>query len=144
LPLHCKFMNYRLFVATKAFIIFRGKVLILRESTKYQDGANWGRYDVPGGRIKPGQKFDQSLKREVKEETNLKIKILKPFFVSEWRPKVKGENWQIIGVFFICQAMTDKVKLSKDHNHFLWIKPKDYKKYNLIPNLIKIFKAYLE
>jgi len=42
-------MNYRLFVAAKTFIIFRGKVLILRESTKYQDGANWGRYDVPGG-----------------------------------------------------------------------------------------------
>ena len=45
---------------------------------------------------------------------------------------------------FVRKAMTDKVKLSKDHNHFLWIKPKDYKKYNLIPNLIKIFKAYLE
>lgn len=137
-------MNYRFFIATKALIFYRGKVLIARESTKYQDGTNQGRYDVPGGRIKPGQKFDESLKREVKEETNLKIKVLKPFFVSEWRPKVRGEQWQIIGVFFICQALTNKVKLSKDHNHFLWIKPKDYKKYNLIPNLIKVFQAYLK
>ncbi len=59
----------RLFVATKAFILHEGKILILRESGKYIDGSNQGEYDVVGGRVEPGQKFDESLIREVKEET---------------------------------------------------------------------------
>ncbi|MBU1037368.1 hypothetical protein KKF32_05110 [Patescibacteria group bacterium] len=46
-------METKLFVATKAFIVHQGKVLILKESPKYQDGANIGKYDVAGGRIKP-------------------------------------------------------------------------------------------
>jgi 8-oxo-dGTP diphosphatase len=137
-------MNYKLFCATKAFIIFDGKVLIIRESVKYKDGANFGKYDVVGGRIKPGQRFDESLLREIKEETSLNVKIGDPFFVGEWRPKVDGENWQIVGTFFRCDANTSLVKLSKDHDNFEWINPKDYKKYNIIENLYPAFEAFLK
>jgi len=134
----------KLFAATKAFVVNKNKVLILQESTKYTEGTNAGRFDVPGGRVKPGERFDEGLRREVEEETGLKIKIGKPFFVNEWRPVVGGEKWQIVASFFECKSATDKVKLSKDHTDFQWIKPKDYKKYNLIPNLDAAFTAYLK
>lgn len=134
----------KLFAATKAFVVNKNKVLILQESTKYTEGTNAGRFDVPGGRVKPGERFNEGLRREVQEETGLKIKIGKPFFVNEWRPIVNGEKWQIIASFFECKSTANKVKLSKDHADFKWIKPKDYKKYNLIPNLDVAFKAYLK
>ncbi len=136
-------MEIKLFTATKAFIIHNGKVLLLRESTKYQDGANAGRFDVVGGRVKPGQRFDESLVREIKEETRLDVKIGRPFFVNEWRPTVRGEQWQIVGTFFECFAQTDKVVLSEDHEEYVWIDPKEYKKYDLIDNLIPAFASYL-
>jgi hypothetical protein len=47
----------KLFVAMKALIVFNNKILILRESNKYSDGSNAGKYDVVGGRIIPGQKI---------------------------------------------------------------------------------------
>jgi len=134
----------KLFAATKAFIIYKNQVLILQESNQYKEGTNKGRFDVPGGRVVPGERFDDGLIREVKEETGLKIKIDKPFFVNEWRPEIKGEKWQIVASFFECKSTSDKVKLSKDHSDFKWIKPKDYKKYNLIPNLSIAFEAYLK
>ncbi len=133
----------KLFAATKAFINYKGKVLIVREASKYSDGTNIGRYDAVGGRIEPGQKFDESLLREIKEETGLSVKLGRPFYVGEWRPQVRGEQWQIVGTFFECFAKTDKVKLGEDHDDYLWINPKKYKKYNLIPNLIPAFKSYL-
>lgn len=136
-------METKIFCATKAFITREGKVLILRESHQYEDGTNENKYDVVGGRVKPGQRFDESLEREIKEETDLKVKIGRPFFANEWRPKVKGEQWQIIGIFFECESVTDKVALSKDHNDYKWIKPEDYKNYNLIENLYPAFEAYL-
>lgn len=137
-------MKYKIFVATKAFINFRGKVLIVRESTEYKDGTNFGSYDVPGGRIKPGQKFDKSLLREIKEETGLKVRIGRPFYVGEWRPKVGRENWQIVGTFFECFSRSNKIKLSRDHDDYQWINPKDYKKYKLIGNLRPAFESYLK
>ncbi len=133
----------KLFTATKAFINYRGKILILKESSKYSDGTNSGKYDVVGGRIEPGQRFDKSLLREIKEETGLTAKLGKPFYVGEWRPEVRGEKWQIVGTFFECASKTNRIKLSKDHDDYLWIDPKDYKKHKLIENLRPAFEAYL-
>lgn len=136
-------MEPKLFVATKAFIVHNGKVLILRESSQYQDGSNSGKYDVVGGRVKPGERFDDSLLREIEEETGLKATIGRPFFVNEWRPVVRGEPWQIVGTFFECFADSDQVKLSEDHGEFQWIEPKDFRKYPLIENLVAAFESYL-
>jgi len=137
-------MKPKMFVATKAFIVHQGKILILRESNKYQDGANTGRYDIPGGRVEPGQRFDESLLREIKEETGLKVKINKPFFVNEWRPVVRDEPWQIVGTFFECTPEHDQIILSEDHDDYQWIDPKEHQNYNLISNLLPAFEAYLK
>jgi 8-oxo-dGTP diphosphatase len=157
----------KLFIATKAFVVKGGKVLIVRESSKYDEGTNAAKFDVVGGRLKPGERFDENLRREVKEETGLDIQIGKPFFVNEWRPvmRVKGERreesrakggsegtppgslcvgdysepgvlkaqvagateqWQIVGIFFECDAKEGGVVLGKDHDAFEWIRPEDY------------------
>lgn len=135
-------MDPKLFVATKAFVNHGGKILILRESAKYEDGTNAGRWDVAGGRLKPGERFDESLRREVKEETGLEIKIGNVLFVNEWRPVAKDEPWQIVGMFFECLTNSDAVTLGEDHDDYQWINPAEYKKYNLIPNLHPAFEAY--
>ena len=49
-----------------------GKYLLLhRSKEKYPDAS--GRWDIVGGRINPGQVLIDNLKREVQEETGLKI-----------------------------------------------------------------------
>lgn len=136
-------MKFKLFVATKTFIVFQNKILILRESSKYQDGSNSNKYDVVGGRIEPGQNFMESLSREVDEETGLKVKIGNPFYVGEWRPIVKEEQWQIVGIFFESFTESANIKLSEDHNDFQWINPNKYIDYPLIENLKPAFEAYL-
>jgi len=132
-----------MFVATKAFIVHQGKVLLLKESSKYSDGTNAGRYDVVGGRVEPGERFDDSLLREIKEETGLEAEVGRPFYVNEWRPQVRGENWQIVGTFFECEVEAPEVVLSEDHEEFVWIDPKDFKNYNIIPNLVPAFESFL-
>ncbi|MFH0905110.1 MAG: hypothetical protein V1826_00080, partial [bacterium] len=78
-----------------------------------------------------------------KEETGLTVKIGRPFFVNEWRPVVRGEQWQIVGTFFGCEADSSQVALSEDHDAFEWIDPREYQNYNLIPNLLPAVEAYL-
>jgi len=136
-------MGIKTFTATKAFLNYNGKILILRESKDYEEGTNKGKYDVVGGRVKPGEKWDKSLLREISEERGLTAKIGSPFYVNEWRPTVNREEWQIIGVFLECFTDSDKVVLGKDHDDYKWINPEEHKNYNLIENLHEVFDAYL-
>lgn len=133
----------KLFVATKAFIIYKEKILLLKESSTYADGTNAGKFDVVGGRVKPGERFDTSFLREIREETGLHVKIENPFFVGEWRPEVRGQTWQIVGIFFACIAESDTIVLSEDHDEYLWIHPSEYVQYPLIDNLPPAFEHFL-
>ena len=94
--------------------------------------------------MKPGQRFDESLLREIKEETGLDVKIGRPFFVNEWRPIVRGEQWQVVGTFFECFAASSEVVLSEDHDVYKWIDPKEYKNFNLVDSLVPAFESYLD
>ena len=113
-------------VAAKAVIVKDGKLLVLREADSYEDGTNIGRYHFPGGRLEPGESYKDGLMREVKEETGLNTKVGQPFFVGEWNPVIKGIKHHIIAVFSLCYATTEDVKLSKEHDDFKWIDPKNY------------------
>jgi len=138
-------MQINLFPATRAFIIRDdGKVLIIRESNHYQRSPNMGKYDLPGGKIKPGERFDESLKREVKEETNLDIILDQAFSISEWRPVVNGITNHIVATFIKCFPRSNDVKLGEDFDDYQWINPADYSKYNLIETLTPAFEDYLK
>lgn len=133
----------KFFLATKAFIVHNGKVLIIREASTNPDGTNAGKYDVPGGRLIPGETVVEALTREVTEETGLDVDIGDPITHGEWRPTVRGEAWQIIACFFHCTATTDDVTLSEEHDAYAWIDPHEFRDYPIMENLIPVFETYL-
>jgi len=110
-------------IAFKAVIVNQqNQVLVLREATTYDEGTNTGKYHFPGGRLEPGENWQDGLRREVLEETGFNnITIGKPLFVGEWRPVIKGVQNQIIALFVICTAPNEVVKLSEEHDAFKWL-----------------------
>ncbi len=120
-------------LAMKAVIVDgTGRVLILREATTYTDGTNTGRYHLPGGRVNMGEPFMEALMREVKEETGLDIEIGRPVYVGEWWPNIKGTQNQIVGVFFVCTAPENSVRLSEEHDDFRWIRPDETGEFDIM------------
>lgn len=112
-------------IAVRAVVIKNKKALVIRESGAYEEGTNVGKYDLPGGRVSAGERFDEALRREVFEEVGLEITTFKPFFVGEWRPVVKDISLQIIGIFFVCTTNNADVVLGTDHDEFLWVSRDD-------------------
>ncbi|KKU91188.1 MAG: ADP-ribose pyrophosphatase [Candidatus Jorgensenbacteria bacterium GW2011_GWA1_48_11] len=132
------------FIASKAFVVRDGKILIVRESAEYKGGTNIGKYILPGGKIKPGESHIEALKREMREECGLEVKVGAPFFVTQWQPEINGEKIQIIAVFFECLTESDRVTLDSNHGDFQWINPGDYDRYDLNAGGKDAFRAYLE
>lgn len=119
-------------VACRAVIFDGSRVLIIRESDKYEDGTNVGKYDFPGGRVGPGEKVMDALEREVLEEAGLIVTSAVPFHLDEWNPVIHGQPTQIIGIFFLCTVENTTVALGDDFDAFEWILPSDVDAYSLM------------
>lgn len=128
------------FIGQKAFIEKKGELLILYDPLMG--------LDLPGGKIKEGElDFCASLKREVKEETGLTIKVLEPFYTWFYTiPKNsnhRNAGKKIFHVGYTCTYQSGKIKLSKEHNRYEWINRSSYKKY-LNAGFNEALKTYFE
>jgi 8-oxo-dGTP diphosphatase len=99
-----------------------GSVLILQEAAHNKGRTHPGKYELPGGRMEPGETIEQALTREVQEEAGLTVTIGAPVSIGEWRPVLGGVVHQIIGMFLHCKTDTKEVRLSDEHDDFQWIK----------------------
>ncbi|MGE3771084.1 MAG: NUDIX domain-containing protein [Bdellovibrionales bacterium] len=129
----------RTFIAAKGVLVYNGRVLFLREAGSYVDGANIGKYDVPGGRLNPDEDVLDGLKREVFEETGCAVTAARPFHVLDWRVTRPSEHWHISAIFFAVPVASDVVKLSQDHDDYVWM---DLSKPATIP-IMKNYEAML-
>ncbi len=66
---------------------------------------------VPGGRVEFGEKADQALIREFKEELNLKIKIRDFLFYNESLPPEYPVH--TLNLFFLVKPITTKIAIEK-------------------------------
>lgn len=129
-------------VAAKALIKYGNKFLILREGAS--DGTVVGKYQIPGGMVEPGEDFMDALVREVREETGLDAKPSTPIMVDSWLTTIEGVPYQIFGVFYLCEVSSDEVKLSDEHDDYVWITADEAGKYETTPQVKKLLNKYNE
>lgn len=102
-----------------AFIYHRGKFLLLREA-----GTDW--WLLPGGRVERGEFLLPALRREIFEETGLKrVKIIGP--MDYWQGLHDGKPRQ--GIAFLALYQGGKVKLSFEHDDYIWMSILEIKKH---------------
>src|SRR3990172_4190609 len=75
-----------------------GKFLLIRRSQLSK--ANPGFWEIPGGKMDAGETVDASLRREVKEETGLDLKVEKLLGAYESIPS----SFNIIYLAFLCNC----------------------------------------
>lgn len=69
-------------VSVKGLFVKDGKILLLKESEELS-----GKWELPGGGLNFGEDILEGLKREIEEETGIKIKIVekRPLYAWTWR-----------------------------------------------------------
>jgi ADP-ribose pyrophosphatase YjhB (NUDIX family)/2-polyprenyl-3-methyl-5-hydroxy-6-metoxy-1,4-benzoquinol methylase len=98
----------------------RGRLLLLK-SHKWR-----GKYVVPGGHIELGERLEDALRREVKEETGLDIDCIEFLCFQEfvyddafWQPR------HFIFFDFVCHTASTLAVLNDEAEDYVWVSPEE-------------------
>ena len=83
-------------------------------------------YELPGGHIDFGEDIIDGLKREIREEFQVDIKIGDPFYVFTYKNEVKGSHSIEVDFFATFENPDVNIKLNPgDHSEYRWFAESD-------------------
>jgi 8-oxo-dGTP pyrophosphatase MutT (NUDIX family) len=110
-----------------------GEILLLKVNLEKLSNHSLGAYwDIPGGRVQKGSTIEETLRREVEEETG--ITHIKSFakldmVVSNIRiPQGDTTIGLILGIYLCEITNNPNIVLSDEHIEFAWFTPKEASK----------------
>lgn len=106
---------------------YDGKILLLKVRSKSSHDAE--KWEIPGGKVKKGEFFDQALKREFMEETGLEIDIESLYNViqNNYTACKTNESIKSIQLIMKVTSTTDEVKISPEHDEYRWFTKEELK-----------------
>ena len=87
-------------------------------SSKWRD-----KFTVPGGHIELGERAEDAIKREVKEETGLDVEPVKLLLVQQAiYPKDYHKHEHFLFMDYICKTKSSEVKLDgRELQDYVWV-----------------------
>ena len=111
----------------------QGRCLLLKRSRESKN--NKGKWDLPGGKVDPGEDFDEALLREVAEETGLTASL------QGVAGSAESELSDRRVAYLIMEAVAaGEVTLSSEHDDFVWIERAKMAEMDVCPQ----FQAFAE
>ena len=106
-----------------------GKILLLKVNPSKLHGEQREYWDIPGGRVQRGDSVEDTLRREILEETGLaSIKVVKQLamVLSKLRIPQETSDVGIILAIYLCEMVSDTtIKLSDEHIALGWFTAKE-------------------
>ncbi|NYZ79705.1 NUDIX domain-containing protein [Candidatus Micrarchaeota archaeon] len=105
-----------------------GKIFLMK-SPKWRDY-----YTLPGGHVNYGERLENAVKREVKEETNLDVTDVRPVCFEEmiFDPDFY-EKKHFLSARYVCRAVSKDVKLNSEGTSFIWVTPGEALRIRITP-----------
>jgi 8-oxo-dGTP diphosphatase len=105
-------------MAVGAVIANDAQVLLLRRPA---DDFMGGIYELPSGKVEPGETLDTALRREVEEETGLRVTAITGYLGSFDYVSASGKKSRQFN-FTVDLESTEPVEL-QEHDEYLWTMP---------------------
>ena len=121
-------------------VIFHGnKVLILKRADGEKILPN--HWELPSGKKLLQEDIETCLRREVREETRLKIKAILPFSVFEYQVSNENENEAEVRIqinYLAERTGKGTIVLSEEHSEFAWIHRAELRRYTMSKDVKKV------
>ncbi len=124
----------RLELIGSALIKKKNKYLVIKRSAKSSFPGTW---ELPGGKLDSFELLNESLKREVFEETGLLVDTKKPplQISSRIASEITYEGTTFVIVINEASIRSGKIRLSEEHDDFKWVTEKELLRLNLAPQI---------
>ncbi len=128
-------------ISTVGALLFNKGEIFLVQTHKWNHS-----FGIPGGKIKYGEKAIDALKREIKEETNFRIKNIRFAMVHD---SIKSKEFYKKGLHFLllnyyAESLSRKFKLNDEAERGFWISPKKALKLKLNEPTRVLIENYLQ
>jgi len=101
-----------------------GRVLLVKHVP--EKGGFWqGKWICPGGGLAFGEGIEEGIKREIKEETNLDIELIKPLLPFERIVKEEGKEMHVIYIDYLARVKGGELKVGSDVREAIWVRKGD-------------------
>lgn len=125
-------------IGVGAVIICKGKILL--EKRKSEPGR--GKWSIPGGLVELGESAEQTVMREVKEETNLEVEQPKLIdVVNNITPDENGRvKYHFVIVDYFVKLEGGTLKAADDAAELRWVRFSEVENYDLTRSFREFFQ----
>lgn len=122
------------------FIINSKGEVLLCHSDKWMDN-----YTIPGGHIELGERIEDALKREVKEEVGLEVDPVRLLLIQE---AIYSEEFykprHFIFFDYLCTARSSDVQIdNREIQSYVWVKPEETLEMRVDTFTKRLLKEYI-
>ncbi|MBI2676173.1 MAG: NUDIX domain-containing protein [Candidatus Aenigmarchaeota archaeon] len=124
-----------------AFLLHKGKALLLRRSSKV--GTYRNKWASVSGYVERFETPLETALKEIYEETGLTLKEIKLLKQSQIEAEDKDleTKWKINT--FLFESKTDKIRINWENKEAKWVRPADIGKFDTVPKLKEALDALI-
>lgn len=126
----------RPFLGVGALIFDADKVLLVERAKEPLQGF----WSIPGGIVETGEKLEEAIRREVREETGLEVDALSIFEVFERViPDAEGKpEYHYVLIDYLCRVTGGLLKAASDVSGTAWVAKGDLREYRITEGTLAV------
>ena len=124
-------------------LIQDGKTLLLRRAQGRYEGGLW---DIPGGTVEAGECPAETVVREFREETGLRIRV-RSEFTRRTTMDTQGRLILFVTITFLVDLLDtakNRVKISHEHDAFVWVDLHHVAQFPVVPHVLPAVEILLQ
>ena len=101
-----------------------------------------GYWSIPGGVVETGERLEEGIRREVREETGLEIRIVKVVEIFEriMRDQQGNAEYHYVLIDYLCRANGGKLAASDDVARAEWVPRNALKQYRITEGTLPVIE----
>lgn len=117
--------------------ICKGRVLLIQRGKE----PNRGQWTLPGGMLALGERLETGVRREVQEETGIRVKPISLLAVFERIVRKKNAiQFHYVVADYLCAQEGGRLRPASDALNARWVRKAELTRYELLPSAMRVIR----